>query len=85
MMRDLEHLLYKDQLREVGLFSLEKRSLRRDLINTYKYLKGRGRVDGAELFLVVPSAKTRGSRYKLEHRKFHLNMRKNFSVRLTEP
>jgi len=85
MMRGLEHLSYKKRLRELGLFSLRKRRLRGNLINAYKYLKGGCQENGARLFSVVPSHRTRGRGHKLKHRKLLLNTRKNcFTLRVTE-
>lgn len=68
----------KERLRDWGLFSFEKRRLQEYLINVYKYLKGGTKEEGARLFPVVPTDRTRVSGQKVKHIRFSLNIRKHF-------
>lgn len=75
LMMGLEYRSCEGWLRELGVFSLEKRKLRENGVAFYNYLRGGG---GQALLTGRFSSWTRGNSLKLCQRRFRLDMRKSF-------
>ncbi|KAK4827216.1 hypothetical protein QYF61_015244 [Mycteria americana] len=76
MIRGMEHLSYEERLRELGLFSLEKRRLQGDLIVAFQCIKEAYKKDRERLFTKACSDRTRSNSFKLKESRFRLDIRK---------
>jgi len=78
MIYGLENLSYDEWLRELGLFSVEKRRLQGDLLAAFQYLKGAYRKDEENLISRACCNRTRSNGFKQKEGRFRLDRRKKF-------
>ena len=78
MIRGLETKPYGERLKELGMFSLEKKRLRGEMIALFKYLKRCHTEEGQDLFSILSECRTQNNGLKLQEDGFPLDIRKNF-------
>jgi len=78
MIQGMEHFSCEGRLRELGLFSLEKRRLQRDLIVAFQYLKRGYKKEGDRLFSRLCGNRTRENTFKLKEGRCRLDIRNKF-------
>uniref|UniRef100_K7EX00 Reverse transcriptase domain-containing protein n=1 Tax=Pelodiscus sinensis TaxID=13735 RepID=K7EX00_PELSI len=78
MIKGLENMTHEGRLKELDLFSLEKRRLTGDMIAVFRYLKGCHKKMGENLFILASEDRTRSTGLKLQQGRFRLDIRKKF-------
>ena len=69
MIPGLARLSYEELLKETGLYTLERRRLRGDMIEMCKIMKGRDKISADELFNRLDSDRTRGRSLRVKKRR----------------
>ena len=67
-----------ERLNKLGMFSLEKRRLRGDIIALFKYLKGCHPEESQDLFSILPECRSWNNGLKLQEARFQLDIKRNF-------
>ena len=71
----MEGIRYEERLEKLDLFSLDRPRLRGDLIEVYKIMRGKDRVDSQKLFPRVEESITRRHRFQLRGASFNRHVR----------
>jgi len=71
----MQNLSYDDRVKRLGLMCLNTRSLRSDLVKTFKIINGKYSID-SEKFFEFDDSNRRGHSKKLFKRRSRLNLRK---------
>ena len=82
MIPELGRLAYEERMSRLGLYSLEFRRMRGDLMETYKIMKGVDKMEARKLFPLVGETRTRGHSLKIRGSRFRLELRRNFTQRV---
>ena len=69
---------YEERLKRLNLFSLEKRRLRGDLIQVYKYLNKFSNVDHSKLFELQSNPRTRNNGQPIQSRRCNTDIGRSF-------
>ena len=69
-------LSYEERLKRLGLYSLEFRRMRGNLIETYKIIKGLDKLDAGKMFPMLGESRTRGHSLRIKGRSFKTEVRK---------
>jgi len=79
MIKDIRSIDYTGKLRELNLFSMSRRRMRGDMIEVYKILSGKEKIDKSNLFNIVDSPiYLRGHKYKIQKKCVRTDIRRNF-------
>ena len=79
----MSEVSYSERLERLGLFSIQGRLLRNDLILVWKIVNGQCSIQFSDLFQIAPAIGTRGHLYKILQPHVRLECRRRFfSVRV---
>ena len=78
MIRGMKALQYEDRLNKLGIWSLEERRNRADIIEVFKILNGHSSVSAGKFFEMHNNPRTRGHSMKLKKNRYNSTARQHF-------